>query len=60
MVLGIALAAGSWLGVLVSGGIAFITYAYRAQVEERALLLALGEPYAHFMASRKRFIPYLY
>lgn len=60
MTLGMALAMGSWLGVVVSFAVAFFAYAYRAQVEERALLGALGEPYAAFMATRKRFIPLVY
>lgn len=60
MTFGIALAMGNWLGVAVSCAIAFVAYAYRAHVEERALLAALGEPYAAFMATRKRFIPLVY
>jgi protein-S-isoprenylcysteine O-methyltransferase Ste14 len=60
IVLGVALSLGNWLGVVVSFAFAFAGYAYRAQVEERALLQALGEPYARFMAARKRFFPLLY
>jgi protein-S-isoprenylcysteine O-methyltransferase Ste14 len=59
MVLGIALALGNWLGVVVSFVIAFLAYDYRAHVEEKALLSALGTPYAQFMATRKRFIPFI-
>jgi len=60
MTLGIAIAMGNWLGVAASFAIAFVAYAYRANVEERALLDALGEPYAAFMEKRKRFIPLVY
>lgn len=60
MLLGIALAFGSWLAVVVSLVIALVTYSYRAHVEEKALLSSLGAPYAEFMASRKRFIPFIY
>jgi protein-S-isoprenylcysteine O-methyltransferase Ste14 len=59
IVLGIALCLGNWLGAVVSLATAFLAYSYRAQVEERALLASLGEPYARYLASRKRFIPYV-
>ena len=60
MTLGTALSMGNWLGVAISLPIAFFAYAYRARIEEEALLGALGEPYAAFIASRKRFIPLVY
>jgi protein-S-isoprenylcysteine O-methyltransferase Ste14 len=60
IVLGISLSLGNWLGVVVSFPLAFAGYAYRAQVEERALLQALGEPYALFLRTRKRFFPAIY
>ena len=60
IVLGIALSLGNWLGVVVSFVIAFLAYSYRARVEEQALLASLGAPYARFMATRKRFIPFVY
>jgi len=60
IVLGIALCLGNWLGVVVSVVVAFFAYSYRARVEERALLASLGDPYARFMAARKRFIPLIY
>ena len=59
IVLGIALSLGNWLSVVVSFVIAFIAYSYRAHVEEEALLSSLGAPYAQFMATRKRFIPFI-
>ncbi len=59
IVLGIGVALGNWLGVLVSFVTAFLAYSYRAHVEEQALLASLGEPYARFMATRKRFFPFL-
>jgi protein-S-isoprenylcysteine O-methyltransferase Ste14 len=60
IVLGIALALGNWIGVAVSLGLAFPAYAYRARVEEQALLASLGGPYARFLAPRKRFVPFVY
>jgi protein-S-isoprenylcysteine O-methyltransferase Ste14 len=59
MVLGIALAGGNWLGVAVSSVLAFFAYSYRARVEEQALLASLGATYKQFMATRKRFIPFI-
>ena len=60
IVLGIATAPGNWIGVVVAFAVALAGYSYRARVEERALLASLGDPYARFMASRKRFIPFLW
>jgi protein-S-isoprenylcysteine O-methyltransferase Ste14 len=59
MTLGIGLSLGNWLSVLISIVGAFSIYTYRARVEERALLSALGAPYADFLAKRKRFIPFI-
>jgi protein-S-isoprenylcysteine O-methyltransferase Ste14 len=60
IIVGFATALGNWASVLAAFVCAFCGYAWRARVEERALLAALGEPYARFMAARKRFIPLLY
>jgi protein-S-isoprenylcysteine O-methyltransferase Ste14 len=60
IVLGIAVSLGNWLSVIVSFPLAFLAYSYRAHVEEQALLSSLGAPYAHFMAARKRFIPFIW
>ena len=57
---GIAVALGNGLGVAVSFGVAALAYSYRAHVEEQALLASLGEEYARFLATRKRFIPFLW
>lgn len=43
------------LGLLPAG----IAYAYRIQVEERALATVLGEPYRAYMRRTRRLIPYL-
>ncbi len=60
IVLGTTLPLGNWLSVLFAFPLALYGYNYRARVEEQALLAALGDPYARFMASRRRFIPYVY
>lgn len=60
MNLGMGIALGSWASVLVLLVASFVVYTYRMTVEERALLAAIGEPYAQFMRMRKRVIPYIY
>ena len=59
MYLGLGLALTSWLSIalLLIGTI--VGYVYRVRVEERALLTEIGAPYAEFMRTRKRFIPYV-
>lgn len=57
---GIAVALGSWASAALLVGISFAVYAYRIQVEERALLSVVGEPYREFMRTRKRLVPYVY
>jgi len=59
MIAGIALALGNGLSIAVALVGGFAIYTYRARVEEQALLAALGAPYAEFMATRKRFIPFV-
>jgi protein-S-isoprenylcysteine O-methyltransferase Ste14 len=60
IVLGMSLSLGSWLSVVVAMAVAFFAYSYRARVEEQALLAKLGAPYAQFMSTRKRFVPYVF
>jgi protein-S-isoprenylcysteine O-methyltransferase Ste14 len=60
VVLGVALSFGNWIGVVLSFVIAFLAYSYRAHVEEQALLTSLGDPYARFLATRKRFVPFVW
>ena len=56
---GIGIALGSFASIAIMVVSAFAVYAYRVSVEERALLETIGEPYAAFMKSRKRFIPFI-
>jgi protein-S-isoprenylcysteine O-methyltransferase Ste14 len=58
--LGIGLALGNWITVLILMAGVALTYGYRVRVEERALLSAIGEPYRDYMARTKRFVPYLF
>jgi protein-S-isoprenylcysteine O-methyltransferase Ste14 len=57
---GIGIALGSWASAGLLAVATFAGYYYRMNVEERALLAAIGEPYRQFMATRKRLIPFLY
>jgi protein-S-isoprenylcysteine O-methyltransferase Ste14 len=57
---GIGLALGNWLSVLVCAIVGLFSYTYRARIEEQALLASLGEEYGRFMATRKRFVPFIY
>jgi protein-S-isoprenylcysteine O-methyltransferase Ste14 len=60
MNVGIGIALGSWASALVLLVASLVVYLYRIEVEERALLAVLGEPYARFLSSRKRLIPFIY
>jgi len=57
---GIGVALGNWLSMLVLAVTMVVVYANRVRVEERVLLETLGEPYAQFTRTRKRFIPFLF
>jgi protein-S-isoprenylcysteine O-methyltransferase Ste14 len=56
---GIGVALGSWASAAIMIIAAFAVYSYRVSVEERALVEAIGEPYAAYMRTRKRFIPFI-
>lgn len=60
MNLGIGIALGSWASALLLGVASVAVYVYRMRVEERALLAAIGEPYAEFLRTRKRLVPFVY
>lgn len=58
--LGTTLMLGHGLGLLLVALAIVVTFGYRVRLEERALLEALGEPYADYMRRTKRFVPYLW
>jgi protein-S-isoprenylcysteine O-methyltransferase Ste14 len=58
--LGVGLMLGHGLGLVILAAVVALTFAYRVRLEERALLEALGEPYAAYMRRTKRFIPFLW
>jgi protein-S-isoprenylcysteine O-methyltransferase Ste14 len=57
---GIGIALGSWGAALLLALVSIAVYIYRMNVEERALLAAIGEPYREFMRTRKRVFPFVY
>jgi protein-S-isoprenylcysteine O-methyltransferase Ste14 len=57
---GVGIALGSWASALLFTAASIAVYVYRMNVEERALLAVIGEPYRQFMATRKRLVPFLY
>ena len=57
---GVGVALGSWGSAALLLVVSLAVYGYRIAVEERALLQAIGEPYARFAAARKRLIPFIY
>jgi len=59
MFIGIGLAFGSVLGLLLLTITTIAAYCYRVAVEERVLVEAIGEPYRVYMTESKRFIPYI-
>lgn len=59
MFVGIGLAFGSVLGLLLLTITTIASYGYRVAVEERALVKAIGEPYRVYMTESKRFVPYI-
>ncbi|HEU0207333.1 MAG TPA: hypothetical protein VFQ74_11660, partial [Pseudolysinimonas sp.] len=58
--LGIGLALGNWLALVVVALVPTAAIIMRIRVEERALLAGIGEPYRRFAATRKRLIPWVW
>jgi protein-S-isoprenylcysteine O-methyltransferase Ste14 len=59
MNIGVGFALTNWISVAVILLTTIVGYIYRVRVEERALLLELGAPYAEYMRTHKRFVPYI-
>jgi protein-S-isoprenylcysteine O-methyltransferase Ste14 len=57
---GVGIALGSWASALLFTAASVAVYIYRMNVEERALLAVIGEPYRQFMTTRKRLVPFIY
>jgi protein-S-isoprenylcysteine O-methyltransferase Ste14 len=59
MFVGIGVALTNWLSVALLLAGTIVAYSYRVKVEERALLSEIGEPYAEYMRTHKRYIPFV-
>jgi len=60
MFLGIGLALGNWLSLIIFFLEICYVYGRRVKAEEKALLDTIGEPYRAYMARTKRFIPFIF
>ena len=60
MFLGIGLALGNGLGLVVLAVLIAAGYWYRVVVEERALGATIGDPYRSYMRRTKRFVPFVF
>jgi protein-S-isoprenylcysteine O-methyltransferase Ste14 len=58
--IGLPLAMGSWLGLIIILVINLITFSYRINVEEKALIEAYGKDYENYMKRTWRLIPGIY
>lgn len=58
--MGMGLALGNWLSLIVLAVVPTAGLIVRIHVEERTLLAALGEPYRRFAADRQRLFPGLW
>jgi len=58
--LGVGLALGNWAGLFVLLTGVFLGHFYRVRIEEKALVEAIGQPYAEYMRHTRRFIPGLF
>ena len=56
---GIGLALQSWGATLLLAAAFALAFGYRMRVEEKALAVALGEPYVRYMERTKRLIPFI-
>jgi protein-S-isoprenylcysteine O-methyltransferase Ste14 len=59
MNVGIGVALTNWLSMAILLIATVAAYVYRVRVEERALVGELGVPYAEYMRTHKRFIPFV-
>jgi protein-S-isoprenylcysteine O-methyltransferase Ste14 len=60
MVMGVGLFLGSWWSFAWLTASVFCGFLFRIRVEERALLLQLGERYVTYAADHKRLVPFIW
>ena len=56
---GIGIALANWASVAILTPVSVAVYSYRIAVQEKALIETIGEPYAAYMRTRKRFVPFI-
>jgi hypothetical protein len=54
------LALTNWISLIALGIVPLAMIAYRIQVEEKALMETIGQPYRDYMRRSKRLIPFLF
>jgi len=59
MFVGIGLAFGNWISLLIMTVTVIAGYAYRVRIEERALVASMGDRYRDYMRRTRRFIPFV-
>jgi protein-S-isoprenylcysteine O-methyltransferase Ste14 len=60
MVMGVGLFLGSWWSFAWLTASVLCGFLFRIRVEERALLLQLGDPYVTYAADHKRLVPFIW
>ncbi|NNE02290.1 MAG: isoprenylcysteine carboxylmethyltransferase family protein [Eudoraea sp.] len=58
--IGFGVSLNHWISVLLAGGLAFIAFAIRIQVEEKVLLSHFGATYNSYKSKTKAIIPFIY
>lgn len=60
MFFGIGLALANWISLATLLVFVFVAFLYRVNVEERALVTVIGDPYRRYMQRTKRFMPFIF
>ncbi len=60
MFLGIGLALANWIGLSTMLALVLLSFLYRVNVEERALVAVAGDRYRSYMQRTKRFVPFVF
>ena len=58
--LGVGLVMSNWPGLIILLLCVFLGHIYRVNVEEKALVQTIGQPYSEYMRHTKRFIPWVF
>jgi protein-S-isoprenylcysteine O-methyltransferase Ste14 len=58
--IGFGVSLNHWISVLLAGGLAFIAFAIRIQIEEKVLLSHFGASYETYKGKTKGLIPFIY